>query len=264
MLTPGGIDTGVPSPARVYDCLLGGKDHYESDRRAAARLLEIVPSMRLSATQNRAFLGRAVQYLAGEVGIRQFLDIGTGLPTQDNVHDVAQRIAPSSRIVYVDNDAVVLAHARALLTSTPEGATDYLDADLRDPDAILEHASRTLDLDRPVALLLVAVLHFVPDADDPRGIVSALLDRLVPGSYLVISHGGSDADPRKAAEATGVYRRHAPDALLSLRTESEVARFFDGLDLVEPGLGSIAHWRPAGPIPSAEQVGMHGGVARKP
>jgi SAM-dependent methyltransferase len=263
MVVPDGVDQSRPSPARVYDALLGGKDHYEVDRQVAEALVGILPSMRLVAVQNRAFLGRAVKYLTGEAGVRQFLDIGTGLPTQDNVHDVAQRIAPSSRIVYVDNDPVVLAHARALLTSTPEGATDYVDADLRDPAAILERAARTLDLDEPVALLLVAILHFLPDGDDPHAVVAELVDALAPGSYLVLSHGTPEADPR-GVDAADEYTRKAPGTEVTPRPAEEVARFFDGLVPVEPGVGYITAWRPEGPVPPPDKVGLYGGVARKP
>ncbi|CND85443.1 S-adenosyl methyltransferase [Mycobacterium tuberculosis] len=264
MSKPDGIDTSLPSPARVYDFLLGGKDNYAADRKVAEGLLEIIPSMRLVAVQNRAFLGRAVRHLAGEAGIRQFLDIGTGLPTQENVHDVAQRIAPASRVVYADNDPLVLTHARALLTSTPEGATDYVDADLRDPDTILERASRTLDFEKPVALLLVAILHFVPDEDDVRGIVARLMERLAPGSYLVVSHGTPEANPRGASDAADEYTRQAPTTQITPRTREAIEEFFTGLEPVDPGLGYITAWRPEGPVVPPEQVGLYGGVARKP
>jgi SAM-dependent methyltransferase len=264
MIKPDGIDTSVPSPARVYDVMLGGKDNYEVDRRAAEGLLQIMPTARLGARQNRAFLGRAVRHLAGEAGVRQFLDIGTGLPTRDNVHNVAQRIAPGSRIVYADNDPLVLAHARALLTSTPEGATDYVDADVREPDAILERASRTLDFNEPVALLLLAVLHFVPDGDDLHGIVAKLVERLAPGSYLVISHGTPEADPKGVTGIADEFTRQAPTTQMAYRAPADIDRFFTGLEPVEPGLGYITAWRPDGPVPPPEQVGLYGGVARKP
>jgi SAM-dependent methyltransferase len=264
MIKPEGIDTSVPSPARVYDVMLGGKDNYEVDRQAAEGLLQIMPTARLVARQNRAYLGRAVAHLAGEAGIRQFLDIGTGLPTQENVHNVAQRIAPGSRIVYADNDPLVLAHARALLTSTPEGATDYVDADFRDPDAILERASRTLDFDEPVALLLVAVLHFVPDADDVHGIVARLVEKLASGSYLVISHGTPEADPEGVTGLADEFTRQAPATQMAFRTPTDIERFFTGLEPVDPGLGYITAWRPEGPVVPPEQVGLYGGVARKP
>lgn len=264
MLKPEGVDTTVPSAARMYDLMLGGKDNYEVDRQAAESLLQIVPTLRLVAVQNRAFLGRAVRYLAGEAGIRQFLDIGTGLPTQDNVHDVAQRIAPDARVVYVDNDPLVLAHARALLTSTPEGATDYVDADLRNPDAILERAEGILDFDKPVALLLVAILHFVPDEDDVHGLVAGLMERLAPGSYVTISHGTPEADPKGVTGIADEFTRQAPTAHMAFRTTDDIERFFTGLEPVEPGLGYITAWRPEGPVPPPEQVGLYGGVARKP
>ncbi|MES9538067.1 SAM-dependent methyltransferase [Spirillospora sp. NPDC049024] len=264
MSRPQGVDTSVPSPARVYDHLLGGKDNYEVDRKVADGLLKIIPSMRLVARENRAFLGRAVRYLAGEAGIRQFLDIGTGLPTQDNVHDVAQRIEPAARVVYADNDPVVLVHARALLTSTPEGATDYVEADLREPDAILEHAAATLDFDEPVALLLVAILHFLPDEDGVHGIVARLVDRLAPGSYLVISHGTPEENPQGASDAAEEYTRQAPSAQITPRNRDAINGFFTGLEPVDPGLGYITSWRPEGPVVPPEQVGLYGGVARKP
>src|SRR5262245_49226429 len=182
------FDPSVPNVARIYDCLLGGKDNYAVDREAAGKILEIEPRAAAAARQNRDFLRRAVRFLAGEAGIRQFLDIGSGLPTADNVHQVAQALAPASRVVYADHDPVVLSHARALLTSSPEGACDYIDADLRDTPALITQAARTLDFTRPVAVLLIAVLHFIPDAGDPAGIVRRLMAATPPGSYLVISH----------------------------------------------------------------------------
>jgi S-adenosyl methyltransferase len=262
------IDTTRAHPARMYDYLLGGKDHFKADRVAIADLLHAVPTARTGARENRAFLGRAVRYLVAEAGIRQFLDIGTGLPTADNVHEVAQSVAPESRVVYMDNDPIVLAHGRALLTSHPAGRTAYIQADLHDPDAILRHPAvrETLDLRQPVALMLVAVLHFFPDDQDPAGIVSTLLAALAPGSYLVASHTTAEYnDPGTAADAEqAVHRAGVP---FQTRTAVEFTKLgFTGLRMVEPGLVPVSEWRPeadgARPLPA--EVGYNGGVARKP
>ena len=203
------IDTTKPQAARMYDYYLGGKDNFAADRETAQALMKIVPTIRAAARENRAFLGRAVRYLVAEAGIRQFLDIGTGLPSANNVHEVAQRVAPSCRIVYVDNDPLVLAHARALLTSSSEGKTAYIEADLRDPEKILQHplTRQTLDFTKPVALMLVAVLHFVRDADRPRQIVETLLGALPSGSYLVASHATPEHDPAGGAAAAQLYNK---------------------------------------------------------
>ncbi len=264
----GEIDTTKAHPARMYDYLLGGKDHFKADRDAIAGLLRAVPTARTGARENRAFLGRTVRYLAAEAGIRQFLDIGTGLPTVNNVHEVAQAIAPESRVVYVDNDPIVLAHARALLTSHPAGRTAYIEADLHDPDAILHHPElrETLDLSQPVALMLVAVLHFFPDDQDPARIVSILLDALAPGSYLVASHTTADYnDPRAAAD--GVQAVHRAGLPFQPRTAEEFTKLaFTGLQMVAPGLVPVSEWRPdAGSLrPLPTEVGYYGAVARKP
>ena len=215
---PPEIDTSKPHPARMYDYFIGGKNHFAADRETAAKVLQNSPSTRTAARENRAFLGRAVRYLAAEAGIRQFLDIGTGLPTTSNVHEVAQAVAPSSRVVYTDNDPMVLAHARALLTSAPEGRTAYIHADLRDPAAILsDPATRdVLDFSQPIALMLVAVLHFIPDEDNPAAILATLLDALPSGSYLVASHSTAEhapGDTMSAGVETGAAGagRHALD-----------------------------------------------------
>ncbi|MFI5837861.1 SAM-dependent methyltransferase [Micromonospora sp. NPDC051300] len=264
------IDTTVAHPARRYNYWLGGKDNFQADRESGDAMAAAFPTIRLSAQENRRFLRRAVRHLAAEAGIRQFLDIGTGIPTADNTHEVAQAVDPHARVVYVDNDPIVLAHARALLTSTPEGATAYLDADLRDPERILAHPDlrRTLDLTRPVALMLVAVLHFVPDGDDPYATVTRLLDALPPGSYLAASHATHDHLPAHlAAEAKAAARGGGPHGVINLRGRDEFVRFFDGLDLVEPGVCSVAEWRADGepePRPTVVDVSMYGGVARKP
>jgi S-adenosyl methyltransferase len=262
------IDTSRAHPARMYDYLLGGKDHFEADREAIGALLKAVPNARTGARENRAFLGRAVQYLVAEAGIRQFLDIGSGLPTAHNVHEVAQSVAPDSKVVYVDNDPIVMAHARALLTSHPSGRTAYVQADLHDPAAILRHPSvrETIDFAEPVALMLVAVLHFFPDDDGPAGIVSTLLDALAPGSYLVASQTTTDFHD-EASAADGVQAVQRAGVPFQSRTASDFADLaFTGLKLVPPGLVPVSEWRPeteAGLIPPPAEVGYIGAVARK-
>ena len=264
------IDTSVAHPARRYNYWLGGKDNFQADRESGDAISARFPTIRTSALENRRFLQRAVRHLTREAGIRQFLDIGTGIPTADNTHEVAQRLAPESRVVYVDNDPIVLAHARALLTSSPEGATAYIDADLRDPEKILRHPDllRTIDLSQPVGLMLVAILHFVPDADDPYTVVRRLLAALPPGSYLAASHATHEyLPPDVAEEARAAARGGGPHGVINLRTLDEVTGFFEGLELVEPGLCSVAEWRAEGepqPRPSVQEVSMYGGVARKP
>jgi S-adenosyl methyltransferase len=262
------IDTTKAHPARMYDYLLGGKDNFKADRDAIAGLLRALPTARIGARENRAFLGRAVRYLVAEAGIRQFLDIGTGLPTANNVHEVAQSIVQESRVVYVDNDSIVLTHARALLTSHPAGRTAYIDADLHDPAAILRHPvlRETLDLDQPIALMLVAILHFFPDDQDPAGIVSTLLAALPPGSYMVASQTTADySDPAAAADGIQAVRRAGVP--FQARTADEFTRLaFTGLQMVEPGLVPVSEWRPDadGVRPLPAEVGYYGGVARKP
>jgi hypothetical protein len=263
------IDTSKAHPARMYDYLLGGTDHFEADREAIGALLKAVPNARTGARENRAFLGRAVRYLVAEAGVRQFLDIGSGLPTANNVHEVAQAIAPESRVAYADNDPIVTAHARALLTSHPEGRTSYIQADLRDPEAILNHPAvrETLDFGRPIALVLMAILHFFPADDDPAGLVSALLAALPPGSYLVASHTTGDYnDPALAAEGVqAVQRAGVP---FQLRTSDEFADLaFVGLELIPPGLVPVSEWRPdvePGLLPRPVDVGYYGAIGRKP
>ncbi|MEU8236170.1 SAM-dependent methyltransferase [Actinoplanes sp. NPDC048967] len=258
------IDMTRPHPARRYDYWLGGKDNFQADREAAEAIAAVFPHIRTAARENRAFMQRAVSHLAAGTGIRQFLDIGTGLPTANNVHDVAQGIAPESRIVYVDNDPLVLTHARALLTSSEQGATAYIDADVRDPEKILRDPAvrETLDWSKPVALLLVAVLHFVEDAEDPYGIVRRLVDELPAGSYLVLSHATFDPlDPETIAAMNAVNEGIKPR--FSPRTLAEVSRFFEGLDLLEPGIVSVSDWRPEGdgPRPSPAEATGYGAVA---
>jgi hypothetical protein len=259
------IDTSRPHEARVYDYCLGGKNNFAADREMADAILRLWPSIRTGARENRAFLGRAVRYLAGEAGIRQFLDIGTGLPTANNVHDVAQAIAPDSRVVYCDSDPLVLAHARALLTSSPQGRTAYLHADFRDPAAILSHPDtrEVLDFGQPVALILAALLHYILDEDKPAEILATLLDALPSGSFLVASHlTGEFADVTVAGQQTA----SAGGIATQVRDGDEFARMaFSGLDLVPPGVVLVSEWRPdePGPRPTPAEVRIFGGVARK-
>jgi hypothetical protein len=261
------FDTTVAHPARRYDYWLGGKDNFAADRESGDAIAGAFPSIRVAVRENRAFLKRAIEYLVREVGIRQFLDIGTGLPTADNTHEVAQRIAPASRIVYVDNDPIVLVHARALLNSSREGMTAYIDADLRDTRRILmdPELHMTLDLNQPIALVMLAILHFIDDTEDPYAIVRQLVDAMPSGSYLVLSHATYDPMPRaivtrlKAAIAnTG--EKGGP------REREAFARFFAGLELVEPGIVPIGDWRPEpGTSPPDPADGaMYAGVARIP
>ncbi len=260
-MRPKDIDTTVAHPARVYDYWLGGKDNFAVDREAAEEVLRARPAIRLNVRANRAFLARSVRYLAGEAGVRQFLDIGTGIPSANNTHEVAQSVDPEARVVYVDNDPIVLAHARALLTSS-SGATAYVDADLRDTAAILDRAASTLDLGQPVAVMLIAVLHLIPDADDPWAIVARLMRAVPPGSHLVISHPASDVEAPSAAQAASRYNELVASPMRR-RSKEEVGRFFTGLDAVEPGLVQLHQWRPAGSDPVAPSSG-YGGVASKP
>jgi hypothetical protein len=237
------FDTSVAHQARMYDYWLGGKDNFAADRKAAEEALAAYPGMAHLARANRAFLGRVIRYLAGEAGIRQFLDIGTGIPTASNTHQAAQEVAAGCRVVYVDYDPVVLSHARALLTSTPEGATDYIDADLRDTGDVLEKAARTLDFTKPVAVTMLAILHAIGDDEDPYGIVAQVMAAVVPGSYLAISHLPSDLEPDRLAESRDRVNRLSHQQYTH-RSHAEVLRFFDGLQLVEPGLVELRKWRP--------------------
>ena len=254
------FDTSVPHIARVYNYWLGGKDHFAADRELAEKFIAADPKVIAGVRANRAFLGRAVHFLAAEAGIRQFLDIGTGIPTASNTHEVAQRAAPDSQVVYVDNDPIVLAHARALLTSDPPGATDYIDADLRNTGAILAQAARTLDFSRPVAVMLVGILQCIPDEDDPRRIVATLMDAVPPGSYLAVSHPAADVYAQ--ARAGAALLNEGLSSPIIFRTRAAVAQFFGGLDLVEPGLVSISHWR-SGAGAGASPLANWAGVARK-
>jgi len=255
------IDTSVPHPARVWDYWLGGKDNYAPDRAVGDEIVKVMPDLPVNARSEREFIGRVVTYLAGERGIDQFLDVGTGIPTADNTHQVAQRVNPKARIVYVDNDPIVLAHAQALLVGTPEGATDYIDADLREPGPILEQAARTLDFSRPIALMLMGVLEFVPDPEQASNSVRTLLDALPSGSYLALAHSVHSPSMDEAAA-----RWNASGATpLTLRTPEQLAAFFDGLEIVDPGIVSLPKWRPT-PTTSYtnREVFQYGGVGRKP
>ena len=250
--------------ARVYDYWLGGKDNFTADRVAGEETVAAFPGIRQSAQANRAFLRRTVSYLAGSAGISQFLDIGTGLPTENNTHEVAQAALPESRVVYVDNDPLVLAHARALLTSGPLGATAYLDADLRDTDVILEQAARTLDFTRPVAVVLLAMLHYIPDLAEARQIVAALIEAVPAGSFLVISHAGSDLLADDVAAFEKSLNAHLPARQRHVaRPRDVVEGLFDGVKLVEPGLVRVSDWRPDSPEEAATPTILWGGVARK-
>ncbi|SCK08220.1 SAM-dependent methyltransferase [Streptomyces sp. WMMB 322] len=256
------IDTSITHTARVWNYWLGGKDHYEVDRETGDQIRRLHPGIGEYARADRRFLGRAVSHLAGELGIRQFLDIGTGLPTADNTHEVAQRVAPDSRVVYVDNDPIVLVHAQALLTSTPEGRTAYLDCDLRDVDAILEQAAETLDLSRPVALILLGVVIFVEDDEESYAIVRRLMDALPAGSHLVLSHTITSPAMPDVDAAVAFWNANGTPKLTQ-RTPSQVERYFDGLELLEPGVVACSRWLPGASL-DAEDVAMYGGVGRKP
>ncbi|BCY11944.1 SAM-dependent methyltransferase [Actinoplanes sp. L3-i22] len=259
------LDTGVPHPARRYNYWLGGKDNFAADRESGDLLAKSYPAARVAARANRAFLQRAVGFLAGEAGIRQFLDIGTGLPSADNTHQVAQRIAPTSRIVYVDNDPMVMAHARALLTSTTEGQTRYLEQDLRNPAQILESVE-ILDLSQPVALILVAVVHFLPDHPQSVEIVHTLIDALPPGSYLTMTMATTDfLTPDLKANWDESLRSGRSDVYP--RTHPQFEEFFTGLDLITPGISAISEWRPnpdSDEHPTPVEASLFGAVARKP
>jgi SAM-dependent methyltransferase len=261
---PPEFDTSVAHQARMYDYLLGGKDNYAADRAQTEAALKVYPEWAFTARANRAFLGRAVRYLAADAGIRQFLDIGTGIPTAGNTHQVAQAIAPQSRVVYVDYDPVVLAHARALLTSGDAGATEYIDSDLRDTSKILEQAGRLLDFTKPAAVTLVAILHAIPDSDDPHAIVARLMDAVPSGSFLAISHLGREFLPPETLRQMQDLSRGNIQQEFAYRSREEVARFFTGLDLVEPGIVPLQDWRPESGAASTGKSAMWCAVGRKP
>ncbi|WP_442945812.1 SAM-dependent methyltransferase [Nonomuraea sp. LPB2021202275-12-8] len=265
-MLPPKIDTTVPHSARMWNYWLGGKDHYPVDRVAGDQFSEAFPDIVDIARLSRHLLARIVRHLAGEVGIRQFLDVGTGLPTVDNTHDLAQRVAPASRVVYVDNDPLVLVHARALLVGTVEGATDYVDADLRDPDAILAAAAKTLDFDQPVALMLMGIAGYLGHDEEPYGIVGRLVDALPSGSYLAMWDGVNVVTGEALEQAQDDFNEgDGAPAPYTLRSREQFAAFFDGLELVEPGVVSIPLWRPdPDPFASPVEVDALCGVARKP
>jgi hypothetical protein len=259
-----GIDTTVPHSARIWNYWLGGKDNFAVDRAAGDAWSATFPGMRDVARASRSFLTRSIYYLAHDAGIRQFLDVGTGLPTADNTHQVAQRVAPEARIVYVDNDPMVLAHARALLSSTPEGATAYVDADLRDPDKILAEAAVTLDFSKPIALILSGVLGHVVNIDQARSIVRSLMGPLPSGSYLSLNDGTSVIGKEQLEQATQDYNESGAIPYVQ-RTPAEIASFFDGLELVEPGVVSCPRWRPdPAPGDPPAELDAFGGVGKKP
>ena len=256
------FDTSVAHQARIYDYWLGGKDNFAADRKAAEEAIAAYPGVVTGARANRQFLARAVRHLAADAGIRQFLDIGTGIPTANNTHEVAQSVAPESRVVYVDYDPVVLSHARTLLASHDDGLVDYLDCDLRHTDTILEQASRTLDFSQPVAITLIAILHAIGDDDHPYQIVAKLLDAVPPGSYLALSHVASDIDPEQIAEATARLNQRSHQHF-TLRDHAQVLRFFEGLELLEPGVVRVEEWR-ASELETRYRSALWGGVGRKP
>ncbi|TLS43651.1 SAM-dependent methyltransferase [Streptomyces montanus] len=257
------LRTRVSHSARIWNYWLGGRDNYQIDQEVGDHILTVVPEIPRSAIADRQFLARAVSHLAGEAGIRQFLDIGTGLPIVDNTHEVAQRVAPTSRIVYVDNDPVVLSHARALLTSTPEGATDYIDADVHAPDTILQGAARTLDFSQPIAITMLGILNFVLDTDEAQSIVHRLLDAVPSGSYLVVSHPTTEVDGPAMTQAVRYWNSQG-SAPMTLRTREELLRFFDRLDLADPGLVTCSRWRPDASPDEIVDVTHFCGVGRKP
>jgi S-adenosyl methyltransferase len=260
---PPEFDTGVAHQARMYDYLLGGKDNYAADRAATEAALKVYPEWAFTARANRAFLGRVVRFLAGEAGIRQFLDIGTGIPTAGNTHQVAQAIAPESRVVYVDYDPIVLAHARALLTSSAAGATEYIDSDLRSVTTILEQAGQLLDFTQPVAVTLVAILHAIPDADDPHAIVAQVMDAVPSGSYLALSHLGREFLPPETLRQMEDLSRGNLQQQFVYRSRESVDRFFTGIDLVEPGMVAIEDWRPEPGEAGLGKSALWGAVGRK-
>jgi len=260
---PTRLNTGVAHNARVWNYWIGGKDNYEIDQRVGEHVAGMFPVIREVARADRDFLGRAVRFLAGELGVRQFLDIGTGLPTVDNTHEIAQRVAPDARIVYVDNDPLVLIHARTLLTSTPEGVTDYIDADAHDPAAIVQRAADTLDFERPVAVMMLGILNFVLDTEAAREVVRNVMAAVPSGSFLVLTHPTFDADlgGEGNVPAMAFWNENATPPITA-RSRADVAAFFEGLDLLDPGLVPCSQWRPDSDSPAV--VPQFGAVAVKP
>jgi O-methyltransferase involved in polyketide biosynthesis len=258
---PSKLDTSVAHTARIWNYWLEGKDNYPADRKVGDQIRAFLPGIVTSARADRAFLGRVVRYLVEEAGIRQFLDIGTGLPTAGNTHEVAQAIAPECRIVYVDNDPLVLVHARALLIGTPEGATDYIEADARDTDKILLAAAKTLDFSQPIAIMLLGVLNFIGDTDQAQKIVNSLTNAVPSGSFLALAHPTKEINPEASEEAAQFWNKNAKPPI-TLRSRQELADFFDGLELLEPGVVSCSRWRPD--IADSPEVYQFGAAGRKP
>ncbi|MEU3306203.1 SAM-dependent methyltransferase [Nocardiopsis sp. NPDC055551] len=257
------IDSSIPHNARIWNYWLGGKDNYPVDQEMGEQIRSFFPEIVDNAIADRAFLVRTVTHLVREEGIRQFLDIGTGLPTHNNTHEVAQAVAPDARVVYADNDPLVLAHARALLVGSEQGVTDYVDADLRDPEAILEAASRTLDLSRPVALMLLGVVNFIGDDAEVRSILDRLIEALAPGSFLVVSHPTDDIDQERAHQVAEAWNERGTPKL-TIRTAAGIESLFDGLELLEPGVVSCSLWRPdPTEVGDSRPVAEYGGIARK-
>ncbi|NMO56957.1 SAM-dependent methyltransferase [Actinoplanes sp. TBRC 11911] len=260
----GGIDQHVPHTARIWNYWLGGKDNFAADRAVGDQVQRFLPDIVTSARADRKFLHRAVRHLVSDAGIRQFLDVGTGLPTADNTHEVAQRIAPETRIVYADNDPLVLTHARALLTSTPAGATDYIDADARDTSAILAAAAKTLDFEKPVAVMLLGVLNFIGDDEEAVGIVRRLMAAVPSGSYLAIAHPTTEVRPEESAAAAKQWNETATPPI-TLRSKAQLLDYFDGLSVLDPGVVTCTKWRPEPGDPTAgTDVYQFCGLARKP
>ncbi|HEX6194588.1 MAG TPA: SAM-dependent methyltransferase [Jiangellaceae bacterium] len=258
---PADLNTDIPHSARIWNYWLGGKDNFEPDRAVGEMVKQTFPDIVTTARQVRAFLSRTVRYLAGEAGVRQFLDIGTGLPTVENTHEVAQRVAPESRIVYVDNDPLVLVHARALLTSTSEGTTEYIDADLREPDRIVQAAKKTLDFDRPIAVVLMGILAHIEDYEEARSIVRQIMDAVPSGSYLTISDG---TDTSEAIVEAHHQANQSATVPYHLRSPEQIAGYFEGLELIDPGVVPVTEWRPDPDEGQPTRVDAYGGVARKP
>ncbi|MFD7337861.1 SAM-dependent methyltransferase [Streptomyces violascens] len=259
----GRLNTSVAHNARVWNYWIGGKDNYEVDQQVGDQVATMFPVIRDVARADRAFLGRAVRFLTADCAVRQFLDIGTGLPTLDNTHEIAQRIAPESRVVYVDNDPIVLVHARSLLTGTSQGVTDYIDADVHHPDSVIEGASATLDLDRPVAVMMLGILNFVLDTGQAQDIVRRVMASVPSGSYLALTHPTTDTDlgGEGNVEAMKFWNENATPPITA-RSRAEISAFFDGLDLLSPGLVSCSLWRPESD--SAAALPQFGAVAVKP
>jgi O-methyltransferase involved in polyketide biosynthesis len=259
-----GIDPEVPHTARIWNYWLGGKDHFAADRTVGDQVQRFLPDIVTSARADRKFLHRAVRHLVADAGIRQFLDVGTGLPTADNTHEVAQKLAPETRIVYTDNDPLVLTHARALLTSTPEGATDYIDADARDTKLILDAAAATLDFDQPIAVMLLGILNFIGDDDQALAVVRELMAAVPSGSYLAIAHPTTEIRPEESAAAAKQWNETATPPI-TLRSKAQLLTYFDGLELLEPGVVTCTKWRPDPGDPTADtDVYQFCGVAQKP